>query len=174
VQGLLKLFGGQVAVESRVGEGTTFTVTIPVGPVDAATLPDVAAPRARGEAHAQVLIVDDNRLIRESLAEMATFMGYDAATAGTAKAALAWLDLHRCDAVLLDLHMPDEDGYAFLAEFDARGGSSAGVPVIAISADVPEGRPAGADAFFAYLAKPVHYEQLRDVLLRALAARSAA
>jgi signal transduction histidine kinase/CheY-like chemotaxis protein len=172
VQGLLKLFGGNVAVESKVGEGTTFTVTIPVGPVEPAMVPDAAASHAHDDVRSQVLIVDDNGLIRESLWEMITHMGYDATAVSNARDALAWLDVRRCDVVLLDLHMPDQDGYTFFAEFTARSGPSAGVPVIAISAYAPEAPPSDTGPFFEYLVKPVHYEALRVALQRALAVRS--
>jgi signal transduction histidine kinase/CheY-like chemotaxis protein len=172
VQGLLKLFGGSVSVESTVGEGTTFTVTIPVGPVEAAQPLGATPFIAPDDAHSQVLIVDDNGLIRESLWEMVTHMGYEAVAVGSGRDALAWLDVRRCDVVLLDLHMPDQDGYAFLSEFASRSGPSAGVPVIAISAYAPEAPPADTEPFFEYLVKPVHYEDLRGALQRALSARS--
>jgi CheY-like chemotaxis protein len=87
--------------------------------------------------------------------------------------------------VLLDLHMPERDGYNFLADFARRGGPSSGAPVIVVSAYAPEadtrsaaetagaaeGR--GAQPFFEALLKPVHYEDLRSALQRALAARHA-
>ncbi|WGS53495.1 ATP-binding protein [Paraburkholderia sp. D15] len=180
VQGLVKLFGGTVDVASTVGEGTTFTVTIPVAPVGAAGPPDVAARSAPDGARPRVLIVDDNRLIRESLSEMVAHMGFDAHALGTADDALAWLDVRRCDVVLLDLHMPERDGYAFLADFAGRGGPSAGVPVIVVSAYAPEAAEAvGSEVngenvpqpFFEALLKPVHYEELRSALQRALASR---
>jgi DNA-binding NtrC family response regulator len=175
VQGLVKLFGGAVEVASKVGEGTTFTVTIPVMPVAAAQPPDVAARAEPGGARPCVLIVDDNRLIRESLSEMVAHMNFDAHAVANADDALAWLDARRCDVVLLDLHMPERDGYAFLADFAARGGPSAGVPVIVVSAYAPEasvtGEEAGSQPFFDALLKPVHYEELRIALQRALASR---
>jgi signal transduction histidine kinase/CheY-like chemotaxis protein len=174
VQGLLKLFGGNVAVESKVGEGTTFTVTIPVGPVEPAVPAETEAQSARAIGRSQVLIVDDNALIRESLWEMITHMGYDATAVGNARDALAWLDGRRCDVVLLDLHMPDQDGYTFFAEFSERGGPSAGAAVIAVSAYPPETASSEAGPFFDYLVKPVHYEDLRVALLRALAVRATA
>jgi signal transduction histidine kinase/ActR/RegA family two-component response regulator len=172
VQGLLKLFGGSVAVESKVGEGTIFNVTIPVGPVEPVKPPGAKAASARQDGRSQVLIVDDNGLIRESLLEMITHMGYEASAVSNAKEALAWLDARRCDVLLLDLHMPDQDGYTFFAEFRARSGPSAGAPVIAISAYAPDAPPPGTVPFFDYLVKPVHYEQLREALQRALAARN--
>ena len=176
VQGLVKLFGGTVEVASKVGEGTTFTVTIPVTPVAAAQPQDVAARAEPGGARPCVLIVDDNRLIRESLSEMVAHMNFDAHAVANADDALAWLDARRCDVVLLDLHMPERDGYTFLADFAARGGPSAGVPVIVVSAYAPEAgvageEEAGLQPFFEALLKPVHYEELRSALQRALTSR---
>jgi CheY-like chemotaxis protein/anti-sigma regulatory factor (Ser/Thr protein kinase) len=181
VQGLVRLFGGTVEVASTVGKGTTFTVTIPVTPVAATEPPGVAAHAEPGGARPCVLIVDDNHLVRESLGEMIAHMDFDAHAVSSADEALAWLDAHRCDVVLLDLHMPDRDGYTFLADFTARGGPSSGVPVIVVSAYAPEadsaGRAdggaaeAGLQPFFETLLKPVHYEELRSALQRALALR---
>jgi signal transduction histidine kinase/CheY-like chemotaxis protein len=174
VKGLVKLFGGTVDVASTVGEGTTFTVTIPVVPVATVEPPGVETQAEPGGARPCVLIVDDNRLIRESLCEMIAHMGYDALALGNANDALAWLDTHRCEVVLLDLHMPERDGYTFLEDFATRGGPSAGVPVIVVSAYAPElvrdGEP-GAPSIFEALLKPVHYEDLKHALQRALAAR---
>jgi signal transduction histidine kinase/ActR/RegA family two-component response regulator len=184
VQGLVRLFGGTVEVASTVGEGTTFTVTIPVTPVAATAPPGTAVHAEPVGTRPCVLIVDDNRLIRESLSEMIAHMDFDAHAVSNADDALAWLDARRCDVVLLDLHMPDRDGYAFLEDFAARGGASSGVPVIVVSAYAPEADSVGsADSaageagetglqpFFEALLKPVHYEELRSALQRALASR---
>jgi signal transduction histidine kinase/ActR/RegA family two-component response regulator len=179
VQGLVKLFGGTVDVASTVGKGTCFTVTIPVTSVSAAAPTGVAAQAEPGGARPCVLIVDDNRLIRESLSEMVTHMEFDAHAVANADDALAWLDARRCDVVLLDLHMPQRDGYTFLADFARRGGPSSGAPVIVVSAYAPEGdgdvddaqNSGDAPPFFEALLKPVHYGDLRSALQRALAAR---
>ncbi|XUW92532.1 ATP-binding protein [Burkholderia sp. M6-3] len=178
VQGLVRLFGGSVEVSSMVGEGTTFTVTIPVTPVASAQVPGVTAQAEPGGARPSVLIVDDNRLMRESLGEMVAHMEFDAHAVANADDALAWLDAHRCDVVLLDLHMPERDGYAFLADLAARGGPSSEVPVIVVSAYAPEtgARQSGetengALPFFEALLKPIHYGDLRNALQRALASR---
>jgi len=172
VQGLVDLFGGTVHVESKVGEGTTFKVTIPVVPVEDYSAPDVQAETSNERERPQIFVIDDNPLVRESLCEMIVHMGYGAASAENADAALAWLDGHRCDLILLDLHMPDKDGYTFIADFAARRTPSGPVPVIAVSAYAPEPDTSGATGpFFECLAKPVHYEVLRAAVQRALAAR---
>jgi len=105
-------------------------------------------------------------------------MEFDAHAVANADDALAWLDAHRCDVVLLDLHMPERDGYAFLADLAARGGPSSEVPVIVVSAYAPEAGAKhggetenGALPFFEALLKPIHYGDLRNALQRALASR---
>jgi signal transduction histidine kinase/CheY-like chemotaxis protein len=175
VQGLIDLFGGEIEVDSRVGVGTTFTVTIPVIPVGPAVAANVAAHAQEGGAQPHVLVVDDNQLVRESLSEMVAHMGYDAAAAGGVDEALAWLRTHACELILLDLQMPDKDGYAFMAEYAPRGAPAPRAPVIAVSAYAPELQgSAAASLFFESLSKPVHYEVLRAAVERALAARYAA
>lgn len=172
VRGLVDLFGGTIETDSRVGRGTTFTVTIPVTTL-AEPVADVLAPHARDEAQQQVLVVDDNPLVRESLCEMVAHMGYAPLAAADADTALACLDETPCDVVLLDLHMPGRDGYAFVAGLEARAGTGMGERprVIAVSADVAALAAAATDGrnpFFDLLPKPVHYEVLRMALLRAL------
>ncbi|WP_321887135.1 ATP-binding response regulator [Paraburkholderia bannensis] len=172
VRGLVDLFGGTIETDSRVGEGTTFTVTIPVTAVEP-PVPDVPAPPLRAEAAPPlVLVVDDNPLVRESLCEMVAHMGYAALAASDADGALASLDTTPCDVVLLDLHMPGRDGYAFIAGLRAKAGLRAygqQPRVIAVSADVAAltSSELGENPFFDALPKPVHYEVLRAALQRA-------
>ncbi len=174
VRGLVDLFGGTIETDSRVGEGTTFTVTIPVTavvpPVPHALVPAVCAEAAPP----LVLVVDDHPLMRESLCEMVSHMGYAALAASDADGALASLDATPCDVVLLDLHMPGRDGYAFMAGLQAKAGRKP--HVIAVSADVTAltSTGAGENPFFDALQKPVHYEVLRAALQRALSAARAA
>lgn len=186
VRGLVDLFGGSIATDSEPGKGTTFTVTIPVKPVAGPLPSDAQQPRNGDGERPRVLVVDDNPPVRESLCEMVALMGYDVLAAADADTALAMIGTEPCDVVLLDLHMPGRDGYAFMAGLDAalargpRGGVGDGVQgapfsrplVIAVSAYLPE--PGAADRptpFFDCLAKPVHYEVLRASLQRAIAAQ---
>ncbi|CAB3767043.1 Sensor histidine kinase RcsC [Paraburkholderia solisilvae] len=174
VQGLVDLFGGSIVVDSRVGEGTTFTVTIPVRSVAPQAAPPLATQAPQRGARPRVLVIDDNPLVRESLCEMVAHMGCDSTALDGADAALAWLDAQRCELILLDLQMPDKDGYAFVREFAARDVHALRVPVIAVTAYGPNLQTKGVEnVFFECLTKPVHYDVLRNAVQRALAAHAA-
>jgi two-component system, sensor histidine kinase len=175
VRGLVELFGGTIDTKSRVGEGTRFTVRIPVTRVDPLRIEAVAEAAQTAHVPPQVLVVDDNPLVRESLCEMVAHMGYSALAAGDTDSALVLLESEPCDVVLLDLHMPGRDGYALMTELEADS-RPAKPRVIAVSADVAgitalaSGTPGEGVPFFDRLTKPVHYEVLRAALQRALTA----
>ncbi|RAR49521.1 signal transduction histidine kinase [Paraburkholderia unamae] len=187
VRGLVDLFGGRIVTQSRVGKGTTFIVRIPVTPVEPPAAPAAPAAALSTQPPPRVLVVDDNPLVRDSLCEMVAHMGYSPLAAGDADRALALVETEPCDVVLLDLHMPGRDGYAFMAGLEARRGVLVPPRVIAVSADVAglaalggacDGKGGGeggkrhgeAAPFFDRLTKPVHYEVLRAALQRALTA----
>ncbi|QGZ58018.1 response regulator [Paraburkholderia acidiphila] len=179
VRGLVELFGGTIETQSRVGKGTTFTVRIPVTPVEPPVPAVVAEIEQPVRALPQVLVVDDNPLVRDSLCEMVAHMGYRSLAAGDADSALALLAHEACDVVLLDLHMPGRDGYDFVAGLETAQDVLGAPRVIAVSADVAglaaisdhagNGASGGEGAlFFDRLTKPVHYEVLRVALQRAV------
>jgi two-component system response regulator CpxR len=92
----------------------------------------------RAEAAARpprVLVVDDDRFIRESLDDLLSEEGYEVELADNGVAALAAIRDGHPDLVLLDLMMPVLSGWEVLEQLDEeRGGSGGGVPVIVISA----------------------------------------
>ena len=73
----------------------------------------------RKEKH-NLLIVEDDAHLRETLATFLTRAGYDVAQAHDGREALEALDKEAPDLVLTDIHMPDLDGLALLAEVKAR------------------------------------------------------
>ena len=116
VHGIVTDLGGGIEVESRVGQGSTFTVYLPWhGASDAAPEAQERAPHGNGET---ILLVDDEeplvRLGEEALAEL----GYEPTGFTSAAAALEALraDPGRFDIVLSDESMPDMTGSELAAE----------------------------------------------------------
>ena len=119
-----------------------------------------------------VLIVEDDREVRESLERCLGFEGYDVVSAVDGEAGLAAVTSSRPDAVLLDLQLPRMDGLEVCRRLRASGD---GVPVLMLTArdatrDRVSGLDAGADD---YLPKPFALEELL-ARLRALLRRSGA
>jgi signal transduction histidine kinase len=112
VRRLVELHGGTVdALSDGTGKGTEFVVRIPLRlpPVTdgAPQAPAIAAARPRR----RVLVVDDNVDAAEALGELLRDYGHDVATAHDGAQALDRARLHRPEIVLLDIGMPEMDGY---------------------------------------------------------------
>ncbi len=111
---IVELHHGQIAAHSAgPGQGSEFVVTLPRAPQTAATVP--AAPArapARGVAiPLRVLIVDDNEDAARSLEVLLSLDGHLVRTAATGHAAMQVLQSFVPDAALLDIGLPDIDGY---------------------------------------------------------------
>jgi two-component system response regulator QseB len=112
-----------------------------------------------------VLLVEDERVSRDALHRLLALSGFEVTSVGTVGAALAWLDAHACDCVIIDLMLPDGPGTAILERVRAQG-SSARVAV-ATGTDDPallaEARRLKPDGFFE---KPISLAKLTDWLSR--------
>ena len=110
---------------------------------------------------AKVLVVDDTPMNVKMLADVLIFKGYQVVTAAGGKEALAKVESDRPDLVLLDVMMPDLDGYAVCRALRAKP-ETAILPVVMVTALDPteervKGLEAGADDF---LSKPINQSEL--------------
>lgn len=114
----------------------------------------------------RILVVDDEPGIRATVAAMLEIEGYDVDQAVNGADALARLDHHAPDVILLDMRMPVLDGWAFAAELRRR---NLDVPIVVMTAARDAGRWAGEISAAAALSKPFRFDDLILAVERAAA-----
>lgn len=107
----------------------------------------------------RLLVVEDDAFLREGLCEMLQKEGYGVAAASTAQAALQLMAKSGCDLVLLDVSLPDGDGFALCRQWREEGRQ---LPILFLTArdeemDVVRGLDAGGDD---YVTKPFRLQEL--------------
>jgi PAS domain S-box-containing protein len=168
VERLLALHGGRISAYSAgPGQGSEFVVCLPVAESSLVESP-AASPARVVRAHSQplrVLVVDDNRDARESMAMLLGFWGHEVSSAGDGAAALSLALKERPHVVLLDIGLPGIDGYEVARRIRAQ--ENIGKPVLVAmtgygqSEDRQRAREAG---FSLHLVKPVEPEALQRAL----------
>ncbi len=176
--------GGSIEVTSQVGQGSRFTLTLPLpmeipvarpplpqlsGPVRAPLQPDARSWELRplGRPY-RVLVVDDNGVNRVVIAAMLDKLCCVPSVAESGEEALGVLSGKRFDVVLMDCNMPGMDGFELTRAIRQREAAERHTPIVALTANALPGDrelclEAGMDD---YLTKPVTIEALRRAIER--------
>ncbi len=162
--GIVKAHGGEISVDSAVGQGTTFTIRIPLGEL-APEEPEESIPTPAPEhpAPLNILVVDDEMPIRRLLSAALAQGGHNVVTASDGEQALKLLDEQRFDVALVDILMPQLDGIETMRLMHEKDPT---IPVIIITgkgerALEQEALAAGARA---YLRKPFAMDTILEVV----------
>jgi len=135
---LIELSGGDLIVESVVGEGSTFTIQLPLQEATLVEEEILDAPELkRGDVipDVPVLIVDDNELNILVARKMVENWGYDVVVAKDSVEAERVIGESSPFLVLLDIHMPGRDGFEAASEWRAMGGKWKDLAIIGLTAD---------------------------------------
>ncbi len=127
--------------------------------------PDPSSSNGPQAARRTVLIVDDDRDIRETLQEILEQEGYEVATAKNGLDALGTARDERPAMILLDLFMPVMDGLEFRRR-QLLDPDLAGIPVIVVSAAAGVEDSIGSLGVAGHLEKPLRIEQLFELVAR--------
>ena len=168
--GIVTQHRGHIAVDSRPGEGTTFTIYLPdggSGRVIADAGDGSAIVTGGGET---LLVVEDEAPVRQSLALILGELNYRVLTANSAEQALELHATHAAEValVLTDLVMPGMGGLRLVRELRERGTQ---VPVVMMSGYVDESSRGSVDGVSAWVQKPVRARRLGTVIHDALSMR---
>lgn len=112
VYGTMKTHNGAIEVETAVGKGTTFKLYFPVAEEKNPTNDSQVLPVAAGEHAASILIVDDEEIVRSSMAKILKRLGYTVVSCATGEEAVRRYQAKgpRFDLVILDMIMPGRSG----------------------------------------------------------------
>ena len=117
--GIVEAHGGTLTVACPAEGGAVFTITLPVGAVDA-TKAVTVPPQKAIPTQRSILVVDDEPEIRDALAEILTGAQHRVVTASSGREALERMAAETFDVILTDIRMPDLDGRALYEEIERR------------------------------------------------------
>ncbi len=165
VNGLTELHGGTVEAKSEgLGHGSEFVVKLPVVTTDAVATPtaDAVVPAPIGR---RVLVADDNQDAADSLAMILEMAGHDVRVVHDGRSALSVAEAFRPDTVLLDIGMPQLNGYE-VAQALRQEPWGASITLIALTGwGQEDDRQRAIDAGFdRHLTKPVDPDALESLI----------
>jgi len=162
---LCRMMGGDIEVESKVGEGSVFTVRLPrrveVSHEDSESVAE-SSVRPVISGASTVLVIDDDATVRDLMQRFLSKGGFHVAMARDGDEGLRFARELRPDAITLDVMMPHKDGWAVLSALKADP-DLAHIPVIMVS--MVDNKNMGYSLGAAdYLTKPIERDRLMAIL----------
>jgi CheY-like chemotaxis protein len=169
---LVAAMGGQLSVESHLGIGSTFHFTISLAPCELAA--EAADPSFRSNvvttgSSLSILVAEDNKVNQFLALRLLQKQGHEVAVVANGTEALALLETRLFDVVLMDLQMPEMDGFHTTAAIrESERGTDRHQQIVAMTAhafkeDRDRCLAAGMDD---YVSKPISVQALNTVLGR--------
>lgn len=180
---LVDMMHGEVLVESRYGEGSTFTAIIPQKVICEDGIGDMKQIFENYElsvgammpvpqfAGVHILVVDDMEMNRIVAKEMLLQTGAIVDVAGSGEEGLTLMKEQHYDLIFMDQMMPDMDGIATFEEMKRMNHQNKTTPVIAMTANAVKGAKEMylQHGFADYISKPIFEEKMWKILERFLA-----
>jgi CheY-like chemotaxis protein len=164
---LVEMMGGDLRVESRVGEGTTFEFTFSAG-IAAGAEPAAEGASSEGPKGLKILVAEDNKVNQIVTVRMLQKLGYEVDLACDGASAISRVEANPYDIVLMDLNMPGIDGLEAARRIRRMPTAQSSIPIVALtaSATIEDRAQCLAAGMNDYLSKPIEIHALRRALDR--------
>jgi len=178
---LANLLDGKVSLTSRLGSGSIFSLTVPVGmristrklisELDRKAVSDEKPDCSDMNLSGEILIVEDDRVNQQVILSILAKTGLDLSTASNGKEAIEKATAKRYGLILMDIQMPELGGIEAVKILRRKG---LAIPIIALTANVMKSdvRECLAAGFDAHLPKPINRQKLFAMLQHYLSCAS--
>lgn len=175
VKDLISMQNGNISVSSIWGKGTKFTFEIPYSIPDGEKVSEVGGATQQVKEWkgntANILVVDDNVMNQDLMANILGYWGFTFSIASNGKEAIEKLEKGGFDVVLMDIQMPEMDGYT--ATTKIRNSLNSQIPIIAMTAHAMSGEREKCITMGMndYISKPVDENHLLELINKMTASK---
>ncbi|MGH1335718.1 MAG: PAS domain S-box protein [Aureispira sp.] len=165
---LVHLMGGQIGVESKLNQGSTFFFSLPFKGIDEPQEQQPTSYNSIARPNADlplILVVEDNKVNQELVLIYLNLLECDCHIAENGLAALSYMQQYQYDLILMDIQMPTMDGMAATSVIRKINNS---IPIIAMSAHAleREKKRCFEIGMNDYIAKPFKVEGLQEIMTK--------
>ena len=159
---LTNVMGGDLTVQSEVGKGSSFRVKLLLSEVSRPRIASTMEDRVRGYVGPRqtILVVDDYEIQRDLVRELLTPLGFNVLSASTGRECLILAEQHKPNLILLDIAMPEMDGWQVARRLRRSSRERAAVIILSANAIDQSNLIETERLYDDYLMKPVDLRQL--------------
>jgi signal transduction histidine kinase/CheY-like chemotaxis protein len=159
---LTKIMGGDISVKSEVGKGSTFRVKLLLSEVTRPRIASTMEYRVRGYAGPRqtILVVDDNEVQRILIRDLLEPLGFVALSAAGSRECLQIVERTNPNLVLLDIAMPEMDGWEVAQQLRRRHGKRPAILILSANAIDPRHMLEAERLYDDTMMKPIDLRQL--------------